>query len=109
MAIIIPIKDNPNHSITIELESTIYQLVFRFNTVNEFWTMDILTEDGVALLNGIKIVPNYPLIFTHKNSLLPNGDFIAQIADSSARITRNTFSNGSAKLLYLTQDELKTL
>ena len=109
MATIIPIKDNPNHTILIELESTIYKLAFKYNTTKVFWTMDIYTENDVLLLSGVKIVPNYPLIFSHKNSLLPNGDFVCEISDKSATIIMNSFSSDKAKLLYLTQDDLKTL
>jgi len=109
MATIIPIKDNPNHTILIELELKIYKLAFKFNSTKLFWTMDIYAEDDTLLLSGIKIVPNYPLNFLYKNSLLPNGVFMCEISDKSARIIRDSFSSGKAKLLYLTQDELKTV
>lgn len=109
MATIIPIKDNPNHSIIQSIDSVIYQFVFKYNSKFDFWTMDILTEDGSAILYGIKIVANYPLIFSHKNSLLPDGDFMAQTSDKNYRIGRDSFSTGKAQLIYLTSDELKAI
>ena len=109
MAVTIPIKDNPNHTILIALDSKIYKLYFLFNTGFEFWTMDIYTEDELLILSGVKIVANYPLIFSHINSELPSGDFICEISDTESRIVRNSFSTGKAKLLYLTKDELQTL
>lgn len=109
MAVIIPIKDNPNHTLLIELESIIYKLGFKFNTVGLFWTLDIWTEDDVLLLVGIKMVPNYPLIFSHKKKLLPQGDFICETSDVSARIVRDSFSSGKAKFLYLTAAELAAM
>lgn len=109
MATVIPIKDNPNHTILIDLDNKIYKLAFLFNTVAEFWTMDIYTENELLLVSGIKIVPNYPLIFSHANPDLPTGDFICEISDTKSRIIRNSFSTGKSKLLYLTKDELQTL
>lgn len=109
MAKIIPIKDNPNHTLLIELDSKIYKLGFKYNTVGLFWTMDIYTEDETLLLAGIKIVPNYALLFSHINANLPDGDFICEVSDINSRIIRDSFSSGKAKLLYLTQNELETL
>lgn len=109
MALIIPIKDNPNHTLLMELDSKIYKLGFKFNSVGLFWTLDIWTEDDVLLLAGIKMVANYPLIFSHKIKSLPTGDFICEISDASARIERDSFSSGKAKFLYLTADELASM
>lgn len=109
MAVIIPIKDNPNHTLLIELESKMYKFWFKFNVLGEFWTMDIYSEDDVLLLAGVKLVANYPLIFANKNILLPPGDFICEISDVAASIVRDSFSSGKAKLLYLAEVELETL
>ena len=107
MAIIIPIRDNPNHTFTIELEAVIYKLGFLYNTVGDFWVLDIWDEDDVLLIAGIRIVANYPLLFSHVNSTLPPGDFYCEIADIKALINRSSFSSGAAKLLYLTQEEIE--
>lgn len=106
MAKVIPIKDNPNHSILISLEDVIYKLLFKYNTTSDFWTIDIYSVDDVLLLAGVKIVANYALLFYHKKTGLMSGDFICEIADTNARITRDSFSSGAAKLLYLTEVEL---
>lgn len=106
MAVIIPIKDNPNHTLLIELGSKIFKLHFKYNVIAGFWSMDIYTEDDSILIYGVKIVANYPLLFYHKNSAFPSGDFICEIADKSATIKRDSFSSGAAKLLFLTKDEI---
>lgn len=109
MAVIIPIKDNPNHTLLMELESKIYKLGFKFNTIGLFWTLDIWTENDELLLAGVKMVANYPLIFYHKNKSLPTGDFICEISDINSRIVRDSFSSGKAKFLYLTAAELAAM
>jgi len=109
MGLIIPIKDNPNHTLTIELESSIYKLGFLYNSLGGFWSMDIWNEDDEILLLGIKIVANYPLTFPYRNVSLPPGDFYCEIADIEASIGRSSFSSGEAKLLYLTQEEIEDI
>ena len=109
MAIIIPIKDNVNHTITIELESVIYKLGFLYNSGSGFWSMAIWDETDNLLLSGIKIVANYPLIFSYKNNSLPPGDFYCEISNIQASINRTSFSSDEAKLLYLTQEEVETI
>ena len=108
MALIIPIKDNQNHTLLIELESAMYKLGFKYNTRSLFWAMDVYDDADNLLLAGIKIVPNYPLIFSHKVAGLPAGDFLCEISDKQSRVVRDSFSSGKANLLYLTQDELQT-
>lgn len=106
MAIIIPIKNNPNHTIIIELDNRLYKLGFLYNTLRSFWSLTIWDEDDIMLISGIKIVANYPLLFSHKNNSLPLGNFYCEITSKSSLITRNSFLSGEAKLLYLTQKEL---
>jgi len=109
MAVIIPIKNNPNHTLVIELESIIYKLGFQYNVQGAFWAMTIWDENDSVIIAGIKIVANYPLLFSYKKSSLPDGDFYCEISDKSASINRTAFSSGEAKLLYLTQTEIETI
>lgn len=109
MATIIPIKDNPNHTLTIELDSSIYKLGFLYNTVGNFWAMTIWDGDDTLLLSGLKVVANYPLMFAHKNELLPTGDFYCEITDTKASVGRNSFSSNEAELLYLSKEEVATI
>lgn len=104
MAIIIPIKDNPNHSLKIELEKVLYKLDFIYNTYFNFWSMSIFDEDDNLIVAGVKIVANYPMI-SHLNKL--KGDFICQIANTKAEINRTSFSGSEAILLYLTEAEIE--
>lgn len=109
MAISIPIKNDPNHTIVIELDNKIYKLGFLYNTKATFWSITLWDENDNLLLSNIKIVANYPLIFPYKNANLPTGDFICQISDKTASITRDSFSLLKANLLYLTQEEIETI
>lgn len=104
MSIIIPIKDNPNHSLKIELEGVLYKIDFIYNTTNSFWSMSIFDDNDNLILAGIKLVANYPLISQY-NKL--KGDFICQISDIKTSIIRNSFASNAAILLYLTEAEIE--
>jgi hypothetical protein len=109
MAKIIPIKDNPNHTLIIELDSKVFKLWFLYNSEGDFWAMSLYDEDDNLLISNIKMVANYPLLFTHRNTSFPSGDFYCEIADTSATISRDSFSSEEAKLLYLTQEEIELI
>jgi len=109
MAIIIPIKNNPNHAFTIELDSKIFKILFLYNSMGNFWSISLYDDDDNILISNIKLVANYPLLFRHKNINFPLGDFYCEITGVSAEITRNSFSSGEANLLYLTQEEIQLI
>ena len=110
MAVIIPIKDNSNHELTIELENIIYRLYFLYNEKFDYWSMSIFNEDDDLLLSGIKIVPNYPMIYYLNNRVDITGDFYCEISSKkTSSITRNSFVSGEANLLYLTDEEVATI
>jgi len=106
MAILIPIKNDPNHTLNIELDSKIFKLWFLYNSNFDYWSISLYDENDNLLVSNIKIVANYPLMFTHKNENFPLGDFYCEISDVSGKITRNSFLSQEAKLVYLTQEEI---
>tara|TARA_R110000782_G_scaffold115789_1_gene205882 strand:+ start:404 stop:730 length:327 start_codon:yes stop_codon:yes gene_type:complete len=106
MAIIIPIKNNPNHTLTIDLDSKIFKLWFLYNTIGSFWTFTLYDNEDNILISNIKILANYPLLFAHRNIDLPSGDFYCQTTDITKTITRNSFASSEAQFLYLTSEEI---
>ena len=107
MANLIPIKDDPNHTFTINLDSKLLKLEFLYNSLFDFWAMTIYNDLDDTLIAGVKIVPNYLLLYNNKASGLPSGDFYCEISDFSSSIGRNSFSSKEANLLYLTKEETK--
>lgn len=71
--ITIPWKDLPDFTQTIKLDNTLYRLRARWNTVYEFWTIDIYDKNGVALLLGQKLVVNTDILARYTNTALPQG------------------------------------
>lgn len=106
MAEIINIKNNPNHKIYQTLNGIVYQIIFRYNQKFDFWSFDLLKEDGELIIAGIKIVANFRLLFDKKNKNFPNGDIIAQSTNKNLRISRDSFSSGQCQLLFIPENEL---
>lgn len=72
----IPFKQESCFEEQITLSGTIFLLKFTWNSLNEFWTMDIRDRDENPILLGIKIVPNYPLLYQYTDIRLPLGEIV---------------------------------
>lgn len=107
MAFVIPtITEVSAYEFQITLDGEIYIFVFRWNTIYEYWTFDILDFASTPLAVGIKLVINYPLTHRYASSLLPPGELIAIDGSGSLdRIGRYDLGENVVKLIYLTAQE----
>lgn len=87
--LIIPWRDLPDFTQTIKLSGKLYNLRSRWNTVHEFWTLDIYDSNGVALLLGQKVLFNTDILARYTNTLLPTGKIYAiDSGNESQKIVR---------------------
>lgn len=111
MAFVIPtITEVSAYEFQITLDEQIYIFVFRWNTISEYWTFDILDFASTPLAVGIKMVINYPLIHRYASDLLPPGELIA--IDGSGkldRIGRYDLGENVVKLIYFPKEEYEEL
>ena len=78
MAIIIPCKtDIPHYDMQIVLDAVTFTLEFRWNTREASWYMRILTQEGEAILDGLKVVVDWPIGFRSADVRRPAGALIA--------------------------------
>lgn len=74
---LIPVRnDLPAYSLRVDLNGKIFSLLFRWNERALRWVMDVQNDDGLAIVNGILVLTNIPLLYQYKNENLPEGDFI---------------------------------
>lgn len=59
----IPLQELPYYEYSIGLEGKTYILTHRWNTREACFYFDIKTETGEPILVGLKLVPNYPIIY----------------------------------------------
>jgi len=74
----IPVRyDLDFYEMTVALGEVDFRLTFAYNTRGVRWHMDIAQADGTALLDGIPIVVDTPLLLRFTNVNLPAGYLIA--------------------------------
>jgi hypothetical protein len=105
----IPFYDSSQWKEQLTLTNELFIFWFKWNALNEFWTMDIYnaSEDPVVL--GIKIVPSYPLIGNYAVLGLPKGEIICQnIVGTPQEIGRFDMSQ-KFDLVYYEPGELEQI
>ena len=69
------LENTPYYTSSAPLEGVSYKLTIRYATKTRSWYLDVATRDGVLVLAGIKLVPNYPLLMNITISAL-KGNFL---------------------------------
>jgi hypothetical protein len=90
----------------IELGGQLVQLRIVWNSRAECYFLEFTDENG-DILQGIKMVPNWPLLDWHRGSIVFNGDLILIQTDAEAgnTVTYDNLGNGWG-LMYMTIAEL---
>ena len=105
----IPIEDASdlgNFDLTVDLDGSDYQLVFRFNNREDFWYLDILDAAGNEIRSGLKCVVNWPVLRTCRDQGRPPGELM--VLDARPEPEETGLDNlGSIALL--TYEEQETL
>lgn len=92
------------------MDGTKYKLRMLWNSSGGYWTLSIRSESGTSLLEGIKIVPNYPLLRQYHRPNVPPGELMVITQDDTlASIGRNDFANSKVVLVYVTEDEVNAI
>lgn len=87
-----------------------YKLRMLWNDSGGFWTLSVRQSDGTSLVEGIKVVPNYPLLRQYHKPDVPPGELLAIVTDDTKiTIGRDDFSGGSVSLVYVTEDEVDAI
>lgn len=80
-----------------------------WNDRGGFWTLSIRTPAGASLLEGVKVVPNYPLLKSYHKPGIPPGELLVITADTKQTVGRDDFTAGAATLVYATEDEVNAV
>ena len=70
-------NDQPAYGFQIELEGGIYFLDFRFNTRQNRWLMDILSQTQEPILMGLPVLTGIPISAGYTDDQKPPGYFLA--------------------------------
>lgn len=107
MALKIPVPASSWSSQTITLGGKEYTFEYTYNTRDERWRLGIYYQ-GDAIITGLKIVENAPLLETYTLPDFDHGDiYCVRIKDDGENVSRNNLGYGkSYELIYVTNEEL---
>ena len=86
------------------LDGELCVLHLSYNSTGDFWTIGFCNDEGAPIVDGIRLVPNFPLNVWYTSYSVPQGALVA--LSTEERITRYSFDDGSASLCYIPTGEL---
>lgn len=98
------------YTIEVELNSEVFRLRFIWNSREQSWYMDILDQDDIEILTGIKLVINYELLLQYEAyDNLPKGEFILWDLEKNPKTGGVTFDNFGRRyqLIFFTDEEIE--
>lgn len=110
MIISIPVSlDLPAFVQRSTLDGVPYLLTFQWNEREPGWYLSVADRTGAPLMQGIKIVPNWPLFRRFPNTIRPAGELIAFDPQRSGGPVLLEDMGRRIKMLYAEQADLADL
>lgn len=86
---IIPWHNFADFRQTLKLSGVVYSMRARWNTVREYWTIDLYDKNGAALLLGQKLVFNTDILGRYQDTRLPPGQlFCIDTGNESQKLNK---------------------
>lgn len=107
MTLLVPKFDDSYYSQQVTLNGEVFKLEFKYNIRQDFWTIDISRRDGTPLVQGRKVVVDFPLFtrFGYKQDM-PLGEFFLNDSEGTTQeATRQTFLE-QYLLTFFTDEEI---
>jgi hypothetical protein len=100
-------KISADLTFTVLLDNVEVKFRLKWNDKTQFWMVNIYEEpDNDFILHGLKIIPNYPFLYTYGPSF-PGQIICLKIGnDTEEEITYTNFGTGW-RLIYLTAEEFE--
>lgn len=98
----IPITNDPDSVFSVALDGVVYQIRLTRNERSGRFKMDILTEIGDPIVEGIACVVNFPLVRKFKDLRMPAGDLF--FWDSTNQNREPNEDNLGTEVLLLYQE-----
>lgn len=108
---VLEIADQNSQAIEATLDDTVYYIIINWNESGQAWEMGVRDSAYNMLIDGIRIVPEYPLLKQFKYAEMPPGEIAIHdyTLTGSNRIPRDGFALGRYEMVYYTRDDLLQL
>ena len=102
----INIKDLNDQLIDVQLDGTSFVVGLTWNEAGKQFALSLYDVNENDIINGVGIVPNFPLLWRFRRQNMPLGDIMV-VKATPGPIERDSFATNSAELVYLTEDDLE--
>lgn len=104
---VLEVQDWNSQAIEATLDDVLYYIVLDWNESAQSWSMAIKNSSYILLIDGIALVPNYPLTWQFRYEEMPKGElYVFTNAYRNGPIPRDGFSSGFYEFVYVTEQEL---
>lgn len=105
----ITLADANDFVVSAALDGTAYKLHFAYNSQG-WWTVDLRDMDNTELVRGVRVIPNFPLLASHRRVKgLPPGELMAVSVNDGGMPGRQDFLNGKYMLFYVPEEEMNAV
>jgi len=107
MSVVIPFRnDLPAFKETVQLDTIVYQLRFKWNTRAQQWIMSILTATGEPIVEGQRICKSVGIFNKYTDTRLPRGGLVLVDLQNRAGEPGRDDLGDRFILVYLTEEEV---
>lgn len=104
--ILLEVHDWNSQAIEVTLDNLVYYIVLDWNESGQYWSMGIRNSAYRSLIDGISMVPNYPLTYQFRYSDMPPGELMVVTTNyTNGPIPRDGFTSGKYGLIYMPEGE----
>jgi hypothetical protein len=89
-----------------QLEAVFYRFLFRWNTRDAYWYLDVGSDINVSQVRGIKLNLGIDKLYKHKTSIVPPGSL--DVVDSTNTDTQPTLSSFGGRVLLTYTDSVSS-
>ncbi len=110
MSLVIPTRsDISSFSETVNLTGTIFGFLFAWNTRADVWVMDVSTQVGDPILQGVTLVADTDLLGGHVDDRLPDGVIVALDTARKGERAGRLDLGSRVQVIFVPADEVETL
>jgi len=105
--IVLTISDLNSQAIEAILDDELFYIIIDWNDSGQYWEMGIRNSAYQTLVDGIAMVPNYPLLYQFRYADMPKGDFqLVRANYDNDPPTRDELVTTKYELVYMTRADI---
>lgn len=98
-------SDQNDFIMRVTLDGTPVVLHMAYNSAGDSWTLGYCDINGTPIVEGIAVIPNFPLNFWYSSYDIPQG--LLYVSAALSHIGRYAFRDGDAKLIYAPMNQFQ--